>query len=224
MSLPSLPSPCPELRPGLALGAPEHQGFVAFWNWLVGVFRQVRENFVLDVNGIKGDVSIVGGEGISVSTSGQTITISLGEGDSTDKESPADTSGGGAGDLSDPGSTDEPHDIPGGDEEEGGEAVVVQCDCGDGAFAWDSVNRQIKPGGFFIRRRFVFVAGSGPDMADGLYQLKIDMGSAASGSIVSGVSLGEYPSTSTMYVPLYQIEGGKITNDYRGAVTVPVWE
>lgn len=116
MSLPSLPSPCPELRPGLALGAPEHQGFVAFWNWLVGVFRQVRENFVLDVNGIKGDVSIVGGEGISVSTSGQTITISLGEGDSTDKESPADTSGGGAGDLSDPGSTDEPSDIPGGGE------------------------------------------------------------------------------------------------------------
>lgn len=116
MGLPFLPSPCPELRPGLALGAPEHQGFVAFWNWLVAIFRRAKDYFVLGVNGIKGEVRIVGGEGISVCTAGQTISISLGEGDSTDKESPPDTSGGGGGNQTDPEHTDEPFDVPGGGE------------------------------------------------------------------------------------------------------------
>ncbi len=225
MALPPIPSPCPDLKPGLSLYAPEHRGFVSAWNWLFALFRSAKKNFVFGVNGATGDLRIKGGDGISVTTKGSTLTIAVSdEGDKTDKPDPPDKSGGGAGDIPADDDGGDVAPVPGGDEEEGGEAVVVQCDCGDGAFAWDSVNRQIKPGGFFIRRRFVYVAGSGPDMADGLYQLKIDMGSAASGSIVSGVSLGEYPTTSTMYVPLYQIEGGKITYDYRGAVTVPVWE
>jgi hypothetical protein len=223
MSLPSLPSPCPELRPGLALGAPEHQGFVAFWNWLVGVFRRASENFVLDVNGIKGDVRIVGSEGISVSTSGQTITISLGEGDSTDKESPADTSGGGAGDLSDPGSTDEPHDIPSGDEPVVPPSSETVCKCG--AFAWDPSARQIKSGGFFAKRRFYPVAASALGQGDGLYQLRIDMNNGSpSGSIVSGVELGAAPTDSACWIPLFRIADGVIADDYRGVTAVQMWE
>ena len=228
MGLPALPNPCPVLRPELALGAPEHQGFVASWNWLFSLFRAAKDNFVFGVNGASGDLRIVGSEGISITTSGSTITIAISEdGDKTDKPNPPDKSGGGAGNIpaEDDGSGDVTP-VPGaGEEEGGGEVVGVSCSCGDGAFAWDVNARQVKPGGFFVRRRFVYVDGSATGMADGLYSLKIDVsGTVFSGSVVSDVSLGEYPTDSTMYVPLYTISGGKIKYDYRGAVTVPVWE
>jgi hypothetical protein len=226
MALPPIPNPCPDLKPGLSLGAPEHKGFVSAWNWLFALFRSAKDNFVFSVNGATGDLHIVSGEGISVTTRGSTLTIAVSdEGDKTDKPDPPDKSGGGAGDIPAEDDGGDVAPVPGGDEEEGGEAVVVQCDCGDGAFAWDANARQVKPGGFFVRRRFVYVDGSAMGMADGLYSLKIDVsGTTFSGSVVSGVSLGEYPTDNTMYVPLYTISGGKIKYDYRGAVTVPLWE
>lgn len=223
MSLPSFPSPCPQLRAGLALGAPEHQGFVSFWNWLVAVFRKAKDNFVLSVNGIKGDVRIAGGEGVSIATSGRTITISLGEGDTTDKNPPADTSGGGSGDLSgEDESGRDPAPVPGGDDDAGDETAAGGV-CG--AFAWDPVNRQIKAGGFFAKRRFHFVAASSAGMGDGLYSLRIDMGNGyPSGSIVSGVALETYPTDESCWIPLFQIADGVIAADYRGVASVQMWE
>jgi hypothetical protein len=223
MAIPPTPSPCPDLHQGLALGAPEHQGFVAAWNWIIGVFRKAKDSLVLSVNGISGDAKIVGGEGIKVVTAGQTITISLGEGDETDKESDSDHSGGGKGDLS--GEDDGGGDvvpIPGGDDDDddtggGGGAC--------GAFAWDPSARQIKSGGFFAKRRFYPVAASASGQGDGLYQLRIDMNNGSpSGSIVSGVELGAAPTDSACWIPLFRIADGVIVDDYRGVTAVQMWE
>lgn len=94
MALPATPSPCPNLRPGLALGAPEHQGFAATWNWVVGIFRNAAKYIVSSINGAAGDMSIVGGTGIQVVTSGSTITINVGDGDD---ENPGGGGGSGSG-------------------------------------------------------------------------------------------------------------------------------
>ena len=77
MALPDTPDPCPDLREGLALGAPEHTGFVAAWNWVVGIFRKASDYLCLGVNDITGEVNIVAGNGIKVESSGRDITISL---------------------------------------------------------------------------------------------------------------------------------------------------
>lgn len=81
MALPIVPSPFPTLRPGLSLGAPEHQGFVNAWNWMAGVLKKAKDFFVLALNGRHGEMSIVGGAGIQVVTSGSTITINAGDGE-----------------------------------------------------------------------------------------------------------------------------------------------
>ena len=91
MSLPSTPSPCPDLQEGLAIGAPEHNGFVATWNWIVGIFRKAASYLVLGVNGAQGDITIEEGRGISVTTSGNTIRISL-SGDGGDDDDDDDDS------------------------------------------------------------------------------------------------------------------------------------
>ena len=94
MSLPIAPNPFPTLRQGLSLGAPEHQGFAAAWNWLTGVMRKAKEYFVLAVNGKHGELTIVGGDGIQVVTSGSTITINVGDGED---ENDGGSGGGGSG-------------------------------------------------------------------------------------------------------------------------------
>ena len=91
MALPITPNPFPTLKQGLSLGAPEHRGFAAAWNWLADIMRKAKDYFVLDLNGKHGEVSIVGGDGIQVVTSGHTITINVGDG-----EDENDSDGGGA--------------------------------------------------------------------------------------------------------------------------------
>ena len=97
MAFPDTPDPCPDLQEGLALGAPEHAGFVATWNWIVGVFRKAKDFFVFGVNGRTGSIEIVAGDGIDVSTSGKTITISIGNGEDEDDGDTGDGDGGGGG-------------------------------------------------------------------------------------------------------------------------------
>ena len=100
MALPATPDPCPDLQEGLALGAPEHAGFVAAWNWIVGIFRKAKDFFVFGVNGRTGEIEIVAGDGINVLTSGKTITISIGDGEDEDDGDMGDGDGGGGGDGS----------------------------------------------------------------------------------------------------------------------------
>lgn len=96
MALPALPSPCPDLRPGRSLGAPEHQGFAATWNWILGIFRNASKYIVSSVNGASGDISISAGDGVDIHTSGSTVTISLGSGNNTN-DNPGGGGGGGGG-------------------------------------------------------------------------------------------------------------------------------
>ena len=108
MSLPIAPNPFPTLRQGLSLGAPEHQGFAAAWNWLTGVMRKAKDYLVLDVNGKHGELTIVGGDGIQVTTSGTTITINVGDGeDENDGDADSTPAPGPT-----PGSTPEPTPTP----------------------------------------------------------------------------------------------------------------
>lgn len=95
MALPSVPAPCPTLRPGLSLGAPEHQGFAATWNWIVGIFRNAAKYLVSSVNGTAGDLAVVGGNGIQVVTSGNTVTINAGDGEDENHNSGGRSGGGG---------------------------------------------------------------------------------------------------------------------------------
>lgn len=70
MSLPATPNPYPTLKEGLALGAREHAGFVNVWNWLCGIMREAKKYFTLGINGRTGDINVVAGEGINVTTEG----------------------------------------------------------------------------------------------------------------------------------------------------------
>ena len=97
MSLPSTPDPFPTLKEGLALGADDHTGFVNVWNWIAGIMRQAKDYFTFGVNGRSGDLNLVAGEGISVTTEGQTIMISLGNGENTDNDTGTGGGGGGTG-------------------------------------------------------------------------------------------------------------------------------
>jgi len=99
MSLPATPNPFPTLREGLALGAREHSGFVNVWNWLCNIMRNAKEYFTFGVNGRSGDINVVAGEGINVTTEGQTIMISVGTGENTDNDNSSDYDYGGGYDF-----------------------------------------------------------------------------------------------------------------------------
>lgn len=219
MAIPPVPNPCPTLKPGLALGAPEHAGFVSAFNWLIGIFRAAKENFTFSVNGASGDVSIEGGEGIAVSTSGRTIIISLGEGDTSDKEPPPDTSGGGPGDLSDPDDGGDPTDVPGGggDEPSSGGGVP---DCATGAFSYDFTNKCIRDGVVMLGRQAVRV--SGVPATDGEWRVRVSIGSSSC-TLEQGSGF-DAPTEYVSYIPVMTLSGGDVVEDLRGAFVVPMYE
>lgn len=95
MNLPTQPNPFPTLREGLALGAREHSGFVNVWNWLCGIMKKAKDYFILGINDRTGNVNVVAGEGINVTTEGNTIMISIGSGKNTDNDNGNGGSGGG---------------------------------------------------------------------------------------------------------------------------------
>lgn len=189
-----LPSPCPTLQEGRAIGAEENTGFVAMWNWLVSFFQTIKENIVTGINNRTGDVFIVAGEGIDVNVADNTITISLGEGKTTDDGNDDDDhNGGGAGgddeysngNGSGDGSSDgyPPEDAGGGG---GGTAHGS-----GGMFEWDEENANMGAGGCMVGRRFYVASGTGAK-SDGFYSLKVTIttGGSASCEVVSGASLG----------------------------------
>ena len=100
MSLPATPSPFPTLKEGYALGAADHRGFVNVWNWLCGIMRKAKEYFCLAMNNRTGEISLIAGEGIDVTTEGNTIMISIGSGRNTDNDGGSGGGGSGSGDES----------------------------------------------------------------------------------------------------------------------------
>ena len=51
---------------------------------MADILKKASDYFVLGINGKHGEISIVGGDGIHVSTSGDTITINVSDGDEED--------------------------------------------------------------------------------------------------------------------------------------------
>lgn len=116
----------------------------------------------------------------------------------------------------------------GGGEGGGGEVTPDQLSsipCW-GMFMWTEKTRTIGPGGVMIGRQWVNASGTGSDKSDALYQVKctINANGSYSCQVVSGVSLGQAPTTTDCWIPIYQISGGKIAADYRGAFVVPAFD
>lgn len=95
-----------------------------------------------------------------------------------------------------------------------------------GMFAWTEKTRTMGPGGCMVGRQWVNASGTGSNKADALYQVKctINANGSYSCQVVSGVSLGQAPTTTDCWIPIYQISGGKIAADYRGAFVVPAFD
>jgi hypothetical protein len=220
-----LPEPCPTLRAGLAIGAKEHNGFVNVWNWIVDVFRNIKDKLVTGINGRTGDISIVAGKGIEVVVDAKTITIGIGEGKSKDKDNPDNTSQNGSTDGSPSTWQDkEPSEVTG----------IVPDDClsggsggGGGMFKWDNDTRTIGVGGAMVGRQFYpATSGTGSNKTDNTYQLKVTL--SQNGSVTCAVvaesSIGKAPTTTECWIPIYKITDGKIDIDYRGAFVVPAYD
>ena len=210
----SLPSPCPILQKGQAIGSSKNVGFVAMWNWIVDFFQHIKKYITVGVNNRTGKVYIVAGKGIDINTSGDKITISIGSGNTDDdsEESSENGSGGGDGDWYPP----EP--VEDGEITFGG---------GGGMFAWTSSTKTIGVGGCMVARRwYTCTTGTGDDKADGLYQLRVTISNAGGVSlaVVSDATLGQAPTTTQSWIPIYQITNGEIAVDYRGAFVVPAYE
>ena len=211
MSIPELPNPCPTLQEGLALGAQEHQGFVATWNWIVDFFRNIKNYFVSNVNGRTGKINIVAGSGIDVIAEGDTITIGLGGGNSEDNDNPDGYEENGDGDWDGGNWTDaEPAETSGG-----------EFDAHAGMFEWNSKDGIMGPGGCMVGRTWINAGGTG-SKGDGTYSLMVTLtNNGASANVVLGSGT---TSDTVCYIPIYTISGGKITQDLRGAFVVPCWE
>ena len=215
--IPQTPNPCPDLQEGLSLGAPEHKGFVTTWNWILNIFRNIKKYLPTAVNGRQGNINIVAGTGIDVIASGNTITIGLGGGNSEDEDNPNndDPNGGGAEDNPGIWQDAEPAETSGGSFGGGGSM-----------FPWDSDTKTIGPGGCMVGRKwFSCTNGIGSDKADGLYQLRVSINNGGAYlAVVSDATLGQTPTSSQCWIPIYNIVNGQIDTDYRGAFVVPAYD
>ena len=131
MGFPQEPSPFPTLQKGLALGASEHAGFVAVFNWIAKLMRKASSFFCLGINGRTGKLNLVAGTGISVTVSGSTITIAQGNGENIDADA-WDPSGGGDSD-----------DLEGGDNRH--DRLDDEEDDGSGGSSWTSARPASPP-------------------------------------------------------------------------------
>lgn len=216
--IPPHPNPFPTLRDGLAIGAPEHRGFVAVWNWVADIMRRAAECFCLGVNGRTGSLSIIGGEGIDVTVAGRTICVSLGSGKNTDVDAAADRTGGGGSPY--------PSIDSGWTEAEPPEHEAAPSIGGSaGMFAWDASSGTMAAGGAMIGRRWV--AATLPDSyGDGAYSLHVQFGAdgGVTVSVVKADAAGQAATDSECWIPIYTVLGGKVVEDLRGAFVVPCWE
>jgi hypothetical protein len=94
----------------------------------------------------------------------------------------------------------------------------------NGMFAWN--NGTIGAGGVFVGRKFYTIAGSSGNSGTALYSVKVEFGSggAISASVVSTATIGQAPTDTVCYIPIYEVADGAIVHDYRGAFVVPCWE
>lgn len=95
-----------------------------------------------------------------------------------------------------------------------------------GMFAWTQETRTIGVGGVMIGRQWVTATGTGSGKQDAFYSLKCTISNSGSRScqVVSNATLGQAPTTTECWIPIYTISGGKITADYRGAFVVPAYD
>ena len=95
-----------------------------------------------------------------------------------------------------------------------------------GMFMWNPIARSMGPGGCMVARTWVNAELPVPnqDLADGLYSLRVELGPSPSASVVTGVALGAAADGDVSYIPIYEINTGKIVRDYRGAFVVPAYE
>lgn len=213
--IPQLPNPCPTLKEGLALGADEHKGFVKTFNWIVDFFKKIKDRIPTSINDRTGKIAIVAGSGIDVTASGETITISVGKGKSTDKDNPSGVDPNGGGAVDDPGNwTGNP---PAETEPIDDDKNVVSA----GMFAWDPKTKTMGVGGCMVGRTWIEAdvsAGSG----DGTYVLEVNHGDA---NVTAKVIKGTGTKTDDKcYIPIYTVANGVVTQDRRGAFVVPLWE
>lgn len=95
-----------------------------------------------------------------------------------------------------------------------------------GMFAWTPKTRTMGPGGVMVGRQWINANGTGSGKADALYSVKVTFtnGGGASVEVVSNASLGQVPTDTQTYIPIYQIQDGMIVADYRGAFVVPAYD
>lgn len=157
----SLPSPCPTLQKGKAIGSSENAGFTTMWNWIVDFFQNIKKYIAVSVNNRIGQIYIVAGKGIDVKTSGDKIEISIGSGntdDDGDGDDGSSENGSGDGD----GDWYPPEPVEDGGIDFGGG--------GGGMFKWDEDTCTIGPGGCMVGRQwYTCTKGVGSGKLDGLY-------------------------------------------------------
>lgn len=96
----------------------------------------------------------------------------------------------------------------------------------NGMFKWDGITGSIGPGGVFVGRKFYTIAGSSGNNGTALYSVKVEFGTGGSisASVVSTASLGQEPTDTVCYMPIYEVAVGVIVHDYRGTFVVQCWE
>lgn len=92
-----------------------------------------------------------------------------------------------------------------------------------GGFAYDEETMVIGPGAVAIGRQYIPVNQNGyatDGEGDWRVEVHLDEGFAA---VMRGDGF-EAPTKTLSFIPLYQLSGGKVVVDYRGAATVQAWE
>lgn len=212
MAKPTPPLPCPTMKEGLALGAPEHRGFVRVWNWLMDALRHATKYFVTTINNRTGDVAIVAGEGIDIFTNGRTITISAGSGRNDDGDSDDDPeNGGGATEDEDtPWTEVEPEETDG-------------TPLSTGSFHFNAKTGTVASGAIMVARTPIHVNGTTAP-SDGYLTLKVTIGASPTVAWCNDNPFSSPASEYDSYLPVYSFSGGKISEDYRGCLNVQAYE
>ncbi len=120
---------------------------------------------------------------------------------------------------------------PYGSHEMAGEDFIMMAGCvgtaeNTGMFAWDEKKRQIREGVVMVGRKAWSVAPSAEDLEDGRWYVRVEMTGGYPYPELYRAALGvtKNPTDTLTYLPLYEIEDGKIRKDLRGCFTVQCWE
>lgn len=77
-----------------------------------------------------------------------------------------------------------------------------------------------------VGRQWHTASGTGSNKRDGLYQLRVTISQNGDAylSVVNNATLGQAPTTTQCWIPIYRITDGVIAEDYRGAFVVPAYD